>query len=582
MATTIAQATEEVVSPHKTVKIAGLQIHETRNGTVAFINTHYVSQKLIDIMVHILNDERYNHGGSNYGHGIYSVVFRIDNMPVMPKGRGQFEEVPWLWVEASKSCICNVRRCLEVAFEQALDTHDDFKHSEHMSVYMAVWQQILSGFLHEAHHAKSFMDDAMKLLTDKKAMEKEEAAADEYSRIALYDLAKRIDIEPDFGKHIEEMYEDMWALTWEDIKITPEKDRSAKMNRYIICQDRMRQMGGAWFMEATKASEDDHSLPTYKAMLHYFSGADKDDPEWNMEATPTHTETVVHENTPSMEDAHGNVGVPHQEAPNGFQGAVPPQQQQQNMGYPPKTQPEPQYQQQQPQYQQQQNQPVPPQGGGMPKAPEGAYGQAGPVAPNYQQPNVPAGTDHGVNPNCQVGANMYPASTLTPTQMQEVVKGLYYKIYAQIFQSCGFNPMNGQGQPFFMQSAKIVEPIMLTEEEQKIVHGMECYDANGKIQLKAKVDNWISGRFVDGAKMLPGYVLTMSDMNGCQIIRKFIPQNPWKTNQNGEYSKTALLAQQGTHIMWIVDPNAKESQFARRIIGGAFETNVGGSWQPVC
>ena len=233
MATTIAQVTEEIVSPHKTVKIAGLQIHETQNGTVAFINTNHVSQKLIDIMVHALNDPRYTiAGGGNYGHGIYSVIFRIDNMPVMPKGKGQFEEVPWMWIEAGKTIVCNIKRCVSIAFEQALDPHDDFKYSEHMSVRVAVWQQLLSGFLHECHHAETFMDEAMSMLTDKNSMAKEEEKADEYSRIALYDLAKRIDIEPVLGQYINELYEEAWALVWEDLKTTPEKDRSAKMNRY--------------------------------------------------------------------------------------------------------------------------------------------------------------------------------------------------------------------------------------------------------------------------------------------------------------------------------------------------------------
>jgi len=564
MATTIAQVTAEMVSPHKTVKIAGLQIHETQNGTVAFLNTNYVSQKLIDIMVHALNDPSYiTASGGNYGHGIYSVVFRVDNMPVMPKGKGQFEEVPWMWVEASKSIICNIKRCISIAFEQALDTHEDFKYSEHMSVHTAVWQQLLSGFLHECHHANTFMDDAMQMLTDKRAMAKEEKEADEFGKIALYHLAKNINIEPDLGKHIEDIYNTAWELVWEDLKTTPEKDRSAKMNRYITCQDHMRQSGTMWFMEATKSSENDQSIKTYKEMLHYFSGDDKNDPEWGTNTTPPNTTTVVHENTPSTEDAYGNPGIVTTPIPNGFQGAMP-QQQPQNMGYPP-----------------QQGYMMQPQNT-MPKAPEGALGQAGPVAPNYQQQNVPAGTDHGVNPSCQVGANVYPASTLSPQAFQGVVKQLYYKIYAQIFQSCGYNPMNGPGQPYFMQSAKIVEPIMLDPEEQKIIHSMECYDAVGRIQLKTKVDGWISGRFMDKAKMLPGFALTMSNMAGTEIVRKFIPQNPWKTNSNGEYSKTALLAQQGTHIMWIVDPQAKDAQFATRIIGGQLETNVGGSWQPVC
>jgi hypothetical protein len=111
---------------------------------------------------------------------------------------------------------------------------------------------------------------------------------------------------------------------------------------------------------------------------------------------------------------------------------------------------------------------------------------------------------------------------------------------------------------------------------------MECYDHNSKLQMDAKVTGWISGRLMDKEMKLPGYALVLSNMAGQQIRRRLIPQNPWKTNKNGQYSQTALLAQQGTCILWIIDPDAVDKQFATRIINGMFENNKNGSWQRVC
>ena len=80
MTTQIAQATEADITPHNIVMAAGIQIRKTPNGDVAFINTDYVSQKIINLMVEMLSSDNYIHAGEGktYGHGMFSVVFRID------------------------------------------------------------------------------------------------------------------------------------------------------------------------------------------------------------------------------------------------------------------------------------------------------------------------------------------------------------------------------------------------------------------------------------------------------------------------------------------------------------------------
>lgn len=591
MTTEIAtQATVEDVSADTVVKAAGIQVTHTRNGDVIFINTDYVSPKLIHTLTTILDSEHHTcTNGESNGHGIFNVTFRVDGMPLMPKEDGSLEEVPWMFIEASKSIVCNIKRCVSLAFEQALNDSEDFLDSEHLDVKAIIWQHLLAGFLHESHHADVFMDDAMKLLTDPKAMQKEEEAADEYARLALFELAKSVDIEIDLGATIHDMYEKEFGIIWEDLATTSKDKLTVKELQFMECQEATREHGYLWVMkpEPGDTEHGQRTVTTFKELMHLISGDPSDDPTWNTKVTPAHVETIVTDNTASAEDAHGNVSQEIQNDPGqgadcmynettqasyGFQGTMPRQQheqQQQNMGYPPQTQSNTTDQG----YVAPTNRPV---------APAGPQGVQTNIAPNHQyNQNAASGTDVGQTTSAQVGANEFPETTMSLQQFQAVVKGLYYKAFAQVFESCGFNPMNGSGQPFFMQSSKVVEPIMLTPEEQSIVHFMECYDSNGSIQMNAPVTDWISGRYVDKAKFLPGFVLTMSNMQGQRIRRKFIPQNPWKTNATGEYSLTAQQAQKGTRIMWIIDPDAVDKQFTTRILNGALQSNTSGEWADV-
>jgi hypothetical protein len=372
------------------------------------------------------------------------------------------------------------------------------------------------------------------------------------------------------------MYKEAWSITWEELKAADKDTLSDKEEMFLDCQEVMHNEGGTWFMRGGK-DEDDNKLDTFKSLMHYISGDDLDDEEWLKETIAPVTPEVgpapqAPVEQPVMQQPVDDEGydpnmdtydqyqtesvMPAPQAPaTGFQGAT------QGTPVPPQTQ-----------------QPVAPQQPAYNGNP-GAIATNAPVAP--QPPAGAHGQPNGVDTSAQVGANAFPATTMDSATFQRVVYNLYGKIYNQIFNSCGFNPTHGEGQPFFMQGGKVTEMIELTPEEQTIVHGMECYDEHGRIKMNAKVDNWISGRFIDKAQKLPGFSLVMSDMNGRQIRRKFIPQNPWNKDNNGAYKKTALLAQQGTWIMWIVDPDATDKQFATRIMAGKLETNIGGKWQEV-
>ena len=581
MSTQIAQATEEIITPHNVVMTKGIQVRQTPNGDVAFINTEYVSQKLINLMVEMLSSEHYAHAGSgkSYGHGMFSVVFRIDGGPSYPNSKKELKPVPWLFNESGKTAICNLKECIILALEQGVTGKKGFENLYMMDVKTLVWHHILVGFAHECHHASKFMDEYFEIVTNPQRSAQEEVDADVYARLAIYDLAKSINVEMDMGPTLDSMFAEAWGLLWEELTTTPDSELSAHEKKFMEAQKEMMNSDIVWFGKAPDTEHEDHVLRTYKELLHHFSGDPADDPEWAIPVHEPHVEKVVFQNNTTdigpEEECYDRCQVNQENLPQmpqaaaGFQGAVPQQQvngQQQNWGYQPQTV-QPTQQQAQP---------------GMPVPPTGVLGQANPQATPYVPQNLPTGTNIGQNMNAVVGANAYPASTLTPQEFQTVINGLYNKLFAQVFSSCGFNPMNGPGNPFFMQTAKIVEPITLSVEEQKIVHSMECYGPDSKLQMDAKVTGWVSGRLMDKEMKLPGYALVLSNMAGQQIRRRLIPQNPWKTNKNGQYSQTALLAQQGTCLLWIIDPDAVDKQFATRINNGVFESNKNGSWQRVC
>ena len=153
MSTQIAQATEEIITPHNVVMTKGIQVRQTPNGDVAFINTEYVSQKLINLMVEMLSSEHYAHAGSgkSYGHGMFSVVFRIDGGPYYPNAQKELKPVPWLFSESGKTAICNLKECVVLALEQGVIGKKGFENLYMMDMKTLVWQHILVGFAHECH-----------------------------------------------------------------------------------------------------------------------------------------------------------------------------------------------------------------------------------------------------------------------------------------------------------------------------------------------------------------------------------------------------------------------------------------------
>ncbi len=485
----------------KEYRTKGMEIRKTTDGEIVFINTELVSKKLIDIMVNLLNFNEEFNVGSSEGHGIYSVVFRDDGGPYYPSKDGEFIPVPWLFNEASKSLICNLRECVELAINQGISEEEGFENSEFLSSRVLTWQHILSGFLHEVHHAESFTDSYIELMKDEDRMEKEEKAADEFAFNMLIEAAKVMDLEMDLGP-VEAVFNEIYERRLPELEaelssVIAAGGENDKLDMFLTVQKVIEEEGMVWYMPDDKDEEKDVMFNTYREFLHYVSG---DSEDWGSGPEP---QKVVYNNGPQTAPGFG--GVSYEYAP--AEDTQP--------GYP---------------------------------APE-------------PEPHI---------------AYVQPESNLDPVTFQAAIKTLYTKIANHIFANCAYNPMNGPGKDFFNTKSNVLMKIALEGPELNLVKGYvndrgETHEAEG----------FIEGKFIDFANTLPGYELLLKKMDGTITRRKFIPQNPWKVNQAGAYSMTAQLAQNGAQILWVIDPDSAQKNFAVRVFNGRMESNNNGTWQEV-
>lgn len=559
------------------VKAEGIQAHDTKHGSVVFINTSYVSQKFINICLKALESDIFEtHDPTtgediSNGHGVFSVVFRMDGFPMQYDG-GSWDPVTWIYYHGSRSIVCNLKHCVQKAIMDGLD--EDIKHGECINIRAAVWQQLLSGFIHETSHGAAFVDNPKGMMSDVKLQEEEEKRADEYARMFIFELAKRYDVEPELGAPIEALTSEAMSVVYDEIE--QKKEPTDKEKAFLENQKFMETSGNpAWFTKAEDNDKGNHVIKKYKEFLHFISGDPMDDPDWAIEPEATNTVAVTGTPAECNETATGAQATYVADTEHGTPGFGGVQVQATGWGGAPMVQ----NAAAQPQYQAQ------PQGLAQPveqhTTPVAPAAPTAPVAP--VAPQMGGQQQQQINPVVNPGAGAYQAPGMDIGVFQATVKNLYMKIFQHIFQSCGYNPAMGPGQPFFMQGAKIVEQLPLSAEEQAIIKEMECYNAQGQKMQGVQVQGWISGVFIDKAQMLPGFSLTMTDPGGNQIMRKFLPQNPWKVKYGTqEYSSTALEAQQGNQIMWVIDPNAADKKMATRVYNGVLQSNAGGSWQAVC
>jgi len=521
----------EQVQQEQEVKRYNSVVLETPMGKIAFFNTHLVTEKMIAIMEAALEESCFE----PEGYGIYSVVFRGDGLPINEDG----ELNNWVYYSDSMSTVCNIEHCIDMAVRESLS--NEYEHSEKVNFKVLVWQTMLSGFFHELHHGHSYLTEGEKVFEDEELLAEEEERANEFARTMLFTLAKKINIEPEFVEEMHVAINERWD---EELKLIEENWGSAtdKEKSWFTCQKKMIfDQSPVWY-DPGEEDEREYIMNTYKEFLHWVSGEDAADSEWNTDTSSipvlaqktTEVPSEYYEENPPFEpdSPAGFQGVETTQPASGFQGAV--------------QQPETFHEVvvQQPGHQ--------------------AVQQPGP-APQHQAPAQPAVVETGP---------VYESPQMDTASFQNVVKGLYLKIFQNIFQGCGFNPT---GNPPFMDGAKICEPVAITRQETMVVKSMLAYNQSGQVN-NFNVENAISGLFMNREKTLPGYDLTLTDVNGNSCRRKFIPQNPNKVRQDGQLSATAKLAREGHQIMWIIDPDSPDKQFALRVWNGVLQSNAAGQW----
>lgn len=519
------QVKEIVEEPITVTKV--IELRPTISSPIAVVDKQLVGNKILNIMLAGLEES------ADENHGINSIIFRMDNYPKLDTKT----PVSWMFFPDSSAAVCNVMECIKNAFTTTQDEESPI--NANLSIFAGVWKNILGGFFHESHHAITYLTERNELDTNESAREVEEEKAEIFSQEMLFSLAKKFDLEIEFPAELTQLITDRLK---DNIKVITEMaDDNEHLKDWCKYQEYMLENGGVFFDAADGDDEDNMTLTTFKKFCHVASGDEVDDPDWATDVNPIEVVELEAATTPMEQNATGGIGISFEEdlpftpdIATGFEGVA------NNLENP-------------------------------------TVGQTyiAPALPP-QQATVPMTP---VMPTQQplMAEKMYSDTQFSPETFQGVIKSLYLKIFAHIFQKCGYSATSN---PFFTNVNSIAEQVLLTPEEGQIAKEMVCYNEKGQI-ANTIVGGWISGRFIDKAKTLPGFELKLSTPEGIQTTRKFIPQNPWKKRADGQFSSTALEAQAGNQILWVIDPNAIDKQFATRIHNGILQSNVSGTWTNV-
>lgn len=557
-------------------------ILETSTRPVLVVGAGLVSKKFIAIIKAILEFI-----AADQDHGVNCVVLRDDGLPIRTTKDG----VKAIMADASMhhgSISVNLKETIAKSLAAVADL-------KHMSVYTLWWHNMLLNIIHEATHI-SMMSDAgenaanflTKILTDPTEEDALEKLVVEASEATLMALGKTIDLEPPaFG---EELF-----FAKNILELLGGKDgEDAEQVRWL--NDRI------FVNTIDSTSGKANPITNFKGYLHLASGDGVDDPKWNkplinVEEPVVQTETTIQappaavsptapvasgftaaadnvmmEDDPSVVEGTWSDGaddemtgafVPFGAAPGTALPTIP-QAPPQSQWVPPAVSSPPQF-----------VQPAAPVQAPAPVAapPAGTPFSFTGVAPN---PHMPQG--HHAGP-AQAVVHVYPNHNMTPDQIRNIFYGVATKIYNHIFTAC--KPQGG-GQPhedimgFGYPEAVSTMPIQLTQDEMKLVVKCDGLNEQGQWQTgRLTSDGRLYGLVAKNTK-LPMYKITLN-VNGNEMVRALIPQNPNKRNAQGVLKQTASSARQGQAIMYVYEGN---DQLKANSVGGGIKSKcVDGRWE---
>lgn len=493
---------------------------DTPFGPVVVFGHHLISKKDLVILGHCLNIPEAESIRS--GNTIKSILFRDDNRPKDNNGTPVLGNVSF----DHNAIGINLVKIIGEAVEDSIN-------NVNVAVLASYHRNLIMTILHEMHHLSAL--EAFP--SDPVAAQEEEDAAEEWAKNRLFDLVKTVDMEPAhhsespiFCLQLMEMLEnkeDDWAV----------RQRNMLDNHMFF-----------HVPENLEKKKNEVAIFSFKEYMK-FQAPDFHDKVWdNTTIKATVVETPIVQPVVPTTSFASEIPVTQTTFPRMDEYV---QEDMEVMDYveyddiPPQVQPntplfqtvhqafEPQFQPQttpkfQPQFQPQTQQPRP--------QPQTQYQ---PATPKQQGP---------------VQRKIYQDNGLTDEQVGEIVKGVYYKIYNHIFGSCG--PRVDSDIPFDFPELAYRQGIPLTEEEQKVVVKMDCFDVEGRLcdgTLLSESKGMLHGKTTSKIK-LPSYKIYIN-MNGYELCRYIFPQNTSKTNDNGGLTKPALEARAGKAILYIKEGN---------------------------
>jgi hypothetical protein len=166
-----------------------------------------------------------------------------------------------------------------------------------------------------------------------------------------------------------------------------------------------------------------------------------------------------------------------------------------------------------------------------------------------------------------------PNHNFTPEKIRSMMEQLMHTLYAHIFNKCGYRVM---ASPAFDDAQKwaILEPVNVSDipDMDKFLIAADVHDVStNDTKKKVPVENgMVSGKCTKKGGW-PSYTLYLN-CNGLEIKRIILPQNPWKLDDAGAYSRPAKDAQAGATIAWIMDgdDNCKGKKFRAEIRNSVF------------
>lgn len=416
--------------------------------------------------------------------------------------------------------VISLEKCLQNAVEKLIDY-------PFYSVFALYYMEILITLAHEAYHC-TIRTEAARAMEDT-----EEGEAENFSLETLISAGKHFNLEPP-------------AAADEPYFIAAALEMIEELGDEELLERQKKMLGNRQFMAMTEdeGNGEDFTLHTFKQFLHFQDQETEDDPAW------TETPPAANVEKPgALVIEAGNTVDAQAEIMAQIANVLPTQQVQQPVTTPPVA--------------------VEYDDNG-----DGAEVTVREFQPNNIVEDVYDETevwhDEGYDtpevddPEPQPGPEVmvHPDHGFGPEKTKELVWSVFNKVYSHMFDYLF------KGNPMLEDPSRVRQfGIQLTPEEQLVVPKMDCQDINGKWCPRANTSNGIFG-LVSKDGITPYYHIYINN-GGVETKRVLLPQNPKKLGMDGQFTKTALMAQQGNRIMHIL--NADTDEWAFKCINGVWE-----------